>query len=100
MNQVSLDNPLPNPLCLEARTVAGTRLCRAEDIGKQQFLAFEQFCQKMKDLSDLDAILVHFRMKIEPKRFQDAPKSAQGIDQEPPEKRPRGIWEPPCAQMF
>jgi len=36
-NPISLDNPLAaqppqTPPCLEARTVAGTRLCRAEDI--------------------------------------------------------------------
>ena len=42
----------------------------------------------------------HFGIKIWPKRFQDAPKSAQGTDQEPPEKRPIEILEPTWAQMF
>ena len=41
-----------------------------------------------------------FSVKIWPKRFENAPKSAQGTDQEPPEKRPRGILEPTWAQMF
>ena len=42
----------------------------------------------------------HSRVKIWPKHFKDAPKSAQGADQEPPEKRPRGILEPTGAHMF
>ena len=41
----------------------------------------------------------HLGVKIWPKPLQDASKSAQGADQEPPEKRPRGILEPTWAQM-